>query len=461
MHSRLTRAGARCAFAICLALVFQASAPAQEPTPAEGGDAVSAAGGVQAARTSERITELLRMLAGERAARPESVGVGIAELGPGALPVVLRALDTGRWTRSMGFETIEVVALGETERLALQLATQRLGRQAVLDLARAAAAPEADDTARGEALAGLAVVGRADDLKLALEVVRAAGLDTAWGQRLVAALERSVEAIVRRDASAARAVALLLRADSSGEGSALIRGCAAGGQPEALVELGALVRLDADWTPILIQELVRAAANTARPIDPLLLNNVRYHLGSPDLVLARAAAGTLAGLGDFDSAPNLIEMLESPSPQLRDAARKALVTLTGLNLGEDRHAWERWLQGEILWFEGEAPQLIAELETGTLGRRTAALSTLAGHRYRRDQLASAVLLALDDEAPGVRRLACSALAGLGCASSARGLVELLGDPDPGVAQAAWKALTRVTGKSLAPERALWIAALEH
>src|SRR5215204_2132497 len=100
MHSRLTRAGARCAFAICLALVLTASASAQEPTPAGSPDTASAAGGVQSSGTSERITKLLRMLSGEGAARPESVGTAIAELGPGALPDVLSALDSGRWTRS-------------------------------------------------------------------------------------------------------------------------------------------------------------------------------------------------------------------------------------------------------------------------------------------------------------------------------------------------------------------------
>jgi len=414
----------------------------------------------QAPVAPERIARLLARLSDEDPSSPESVATQLAQLGSEALPSMLGTLVEGRWSRPRAEGEPELAPLSEPERTVLEEAVRRLGRAPVETLARGALVEDCPVALRSAALVGLALVGRGKDLALALEIARTEGAESAYTPRLLDALAESVAAIGRRDAAAVREVPLLVRSCTQPEAGALIRGCAASGRAEAFFELGSLARTNGSWIPCLLPELVVAARAVPRPVDPALLADVRRHLDTQDVVVARAAALALAGLGDFDSAPALIEMLDSESKLLRDAAATGLRSLTGLALGTQSRDWERWLEAEQGWFEREAPQLLEQLKQAGLGQRTAALAALAGHRYRRDELAASVEAALEDAAPEVRRMACVALTGLRCAASAHALTERLEDPDPTVARAAWIALKLVTGRKLAPNRALWVAALE-
>jgi len=407
-----------------------------------------------------RIARLLARLSDEAPASPESVATQLAHLGSASLPYMLGTLAEGRWSRPRAEGTAQVVQLAEPERTVLEEAVRRLGRTPAEAFARSVLVEDCPVAQRSAALAGLALVGSGRDLELALEIARREGPESPFGARLLDALAESVAAIGRRDPAAVRAVPVLVRACTQPEAGALIRGCAASGRSEAFFELGSLARSDGPWIPMLLPELIVAARGAPRPVDPTLLADVRRHLESQDAVVARAAALALGGLGDFTSAPALIELLDSTSNLLEDAAAESLRTLTGLALGAQRRDWDSWLETEQRWYEGEAPQLLEDLKHAELGRRTAALGALAGHRYRREELARSVEGALEDTAPEVRRMACNALTGFGCASSARALVECLEDPDAAVARAAWGSLKHVTGLKLAPNRALWIAALD-
>ena len=47
-------------------------------------------------------------------------------------------------------------------------------------------------------------------------------------------------------------------------------------------------------------------------------------------------------IGEIESVPHVIRLLDDPASDVREAAHRSLVQLTGLDIGTDRAAWEGW-----------------------------------------------------------------------------------------------------------------------
>ncbi|HWP05851.1 MAG TPA: HEAT repeat domain-containing protein, partial [Polyangiaceae bacterium] len=132
-----------------------------------------------------------------------------------------------------------------------------------------------------------------------------------------------------------------------------------------------------------------------------------------DPVEQAAVAEILAWIGEESTVPALVSLLEA-------AGTVAQVAATSL----------RKLVGVA------EPQLLDALRTGLTPRKRLLIPLLGGRPGARD----ALVACLSDEDPGVRALACDALARGGDVSVCGALFTLLGDPDGRVAQAALGAI---------------------
>jgi HEAT repeat protein len=334
----------------------------------------------------------------------------------------------------------------------LRSAVKGFGREASLPIARAAREELSGFHARAGALELLAVVGLSADIELAIAVASPPDRSTGEAQRLLSQLERTLEQIARRDRGVNRELEPLLRNSSPEIASSLLRGFASVGDPAGLPALVTSLSRGGELALLVLSEIGRAARKAPRPLDGLLLDEVRRHLDDVDPLFVRAAARAVGELRDFDSTDALIDLLESPSPMLREESWLALQELSGLAYAEDPALWQAWHEREKQWFEAHSEELFRGLESPHAGRVIQALSALAGHRYRCDEVAANVAEVLAHSNPAVRRQACSTLASLGSGPPVEGLVQCLDDPDPGVARAAWHALRAAGGGDLPTDR---------
>lgn len=395
----------------------------------------------------------------ERRASPEQVGRRLFSLGSPALPAILEVMSAGRFPPRTGEPAPSPTTLSSEERSALQTAVELFGRGALLPIAQAAVTEEGDAAERRVALDALSVVGLSADLELAISLATLPDSACAETQWLLSRLQITIEGMARRDPGLARTIERQLRSASLPVAIAILRGFAASDDPERLSLLAAQLDRGIELALPVLPELGQAARYTPRPLDSLILEQVRDHLGSEDPLLIRAAAGAAAELGDFAAFDQLVELLSSPSSLLQEAGLRALQRLSGLGYGADPLLWQAWRQREASWFEERADGLLGDLQSAGRARVTGALHELAGHRFRRDEIAAAVARVLAHPDPEVRRLACSTLASLGSGQSAPELVNRLEDHDPGVARSAWQALRSVSGKDLPLDRAAWIEGL--
>lgn len=406
-----------------------------------------------------RVAAVLRDAEGDPHSTPERVGLQLVVLGAGALPTVAELLGSGWLSPSDAADPATSRRLTKEELDALRAGVTGFGRQTSLPLVQALDNEFSGTETRAGALEILASVGRASDLQLAIAVATPSDGSTGEAQRLLRGLERTVEAITRRDPGVHREMTDLLRTAPYPVASALVRGVVAAGDHAALPALAADLDHESELAVLVLSELGRAARNAPRPLDGRLLHKVRSYLDSEDVLQVRAAAGAAAALGDFGSVDALIGLLSSPSPLLQEAGLLALRSLSGLVYGSDPQLWTAWHERERGWFEAHSVELFEDLGSPYASRVTGALCALAGHRYKRDEIAASVASALRHPNPDVRRLACSTLASLGSRPSARELVPCLEDPDPGMARAAWRALRTISGKDLPLDRAAWESGL--
>jgi HEAT repeat protein len=222
--------------------------------------------------------------------------------------------------------------------------------------------------------------------------------------------------------------------------------------------LGGLLGWNSSLDVSLLQQIARLAALGETASDPTLCGVVRGFLRSDEPGLACEAAIACGRLEDFDAADELVDLLESDERSVREASAWALGRLTGLAYQDDTQRWRAWLASEQAWLENEAPALIADLEHTDASRAIRCLGELSRRRYRRDELGAAMCVALDDERPEVRKLACTALARLGSKAVVPELIASLDDEDDEVTAAALAALRSITGMDLPAVSQVWKAA---
>ncbi len=173
------------------------------------------------------------------------------------------------------------------------------------------------------------------------------------------------------------------------------------------------------------------------------LGRMRLLLDHKDPRLVAAVANTLARLGDAESAPRLVDLLDHPDASRRAAAAAALRTLTGVSVGSNSAPWRGWLQREATWAVESLPELekaLEEPDAATIARVAAELRLHALYRHR----AVALLLpALGAEDPVIAVFVCSVLPAFRSGASIAPLRALAEDGDSDLAAAARSAVEQM------------------
>jgi len=171
---------------------------------------------------------------------------------------------------------------------------------------------------------------------------------------------------------------------------------------------------------------------------------------------ALAALGTVAGM---DSVESLIALLDEESRAVSDQALQVLHRVSGMSFPQSAEMWREWFELEQAWLRRHEGQVFEGLTSGHRARQVAGLREAAHHPLFRANWSAAweTLLTSNDEA--VRMNTCSVIQRIGAREPVPLLVELLEHESETTRLAAHRALTGVTGWSLAADAALWREAL--
>jgi HEAT repeat protein len=226
------------------------------------------------------------------------------------------------------------------------------------------------------------------------------------------------------------------------------------GRPEAVAALAAIAR---DVTAGMARRTAALAlADIADPrnaqVAPLLALLAE---GEDDALLVASAASALGRLRASEAVPALIGVLGSGDGGARQAAHAALCEIAGRSLPPDAAAWRAAWDAERARAERDLPLVLLELESGDPAVTIRAMREAASFVAARERVRPALLVFVAGESPGLRAAACAALGQLDDPAAVPALVAALDDPDPGVWDAAWRALRRITGKDLPAKSAAW------
>jgi HEAT repeat protein len=241
---------------------------------------------------------------------------------------------------------------------------------------------------------------------------------------------------------------------------AALQGLGRARDPRALGLLGDSLR----WHPGLDALSVSQIALVGRGDDSECARGVAEmlrHLLDPERPhLAAGAARALASLEDADSLPELVALVASDVPAVRDGARAALETFAGVQFhGDVARQWEAWWSAERTWYDLDRLDLQRKLNSGDQTVAVAAALALAQHKVFRHELASDLAETFTRRQGAERVVLARALGILGSRSASSALIEVLDGADRSLAQAAAEALEAIHRLQLPPEKQAWEMAL--
>ena len=428
---------ARAARLPTLLLPLISSAAVGQPD-ASGAEQGSAAGVV------ERLSEILSSLAEQPGGNQiQPWAQRVAALGPSSLPVLVRMRIDGEWPEQAR-GTLAEVRLDARARKVLTASLGILRDPYLLDYLSAHLNAGIDPREGQRTLILLGELASSRDLtKLH---VFALALDPSR-PRIRDGFEQALRATLQREEGAFSALSFLwgdLHPDL------LLPALRSVGASQRRAGLGLLLRLLDRPRPGAQQVLRAIEALTSQldcPRTQAPLDGLRVLLREDDPDLQAIAATCLGRLGDSDSVPDLIDLLDPVSgaaPELRRSIAASLTLMTGLALGPQVERWREVQAREDRWWREERPALAATLESGEAREVGRVLHDYLAHEFYRDDLARDLEAALAHPDEQVRVLTCRALGQLGAPNAWLALVEQLEDASPLVRSAALQALTAST-----------------
>jgi hypothetical protein len=366
----------------------------------------------------------------------EETALELERLAPAALPVFLDLLSREATSSAPPLDPAAERAL------LLALAANIDACRPLLAVRARAGQPPA---ARRAVLGVLEIGGEARDLRLAAAAAQAEGTGGEPDALALALLERTARAVVAREGKRGCDA---LRAVYDEAGLELkprwIRALGDVGSQPALELLGSWVGRPDEPSLVLVQEISRAAARLEPPFDASLRASVRACLSDGSPALRREAALAVGRLGDDESLPLLVALMEGESGPRRNAWW-ALKAITGRSFREDARPWSRWVAAEQAWWRDRSGAVLAELRSADEAVVAAAVQEIATHRYRRHELALELSAIAGEGGADRARLVCSALVQLGSPVARKGLEACLEHEDAGVRQRAAAGLRTMGG----------------
>lgn len=356
----------------------------------------------------------------------------------------------------------ELFARGETENgksldrpltILVTVQLQRAPRAELLALMRPLVGAE-DRERRLAALELLGAVGTPQDFALATELTPRSS-----DRNLVAVADRrafraTVDAIVKRHPEAVDNLAALLRGAPEALAAEIIECLGAGsGGPERLAgQLHAMPRYD----ELILVQLVRLARDTVPDLSNLSRRTLRGLLtGAGSTTEAVLASRILARVGDSDSIPYWIDLLEADSDAVADAALDGLLATTRLRLRNDPAAWRRWYEAELEWWRDHSSSVAAAAVDGEAAEAAVAVRELAARLTFPNRVIEElepVLLREEGELVG---MTANLLAQLGAREAVPTLIEALEHDQAGAREAVHAALVAITDRKLPLNARLW------
>jgi len=250
------------------------------------------------------------------------------------------------------------------------------------------------------------------------------------------------------------------RRAGAAERSELLTAAAERGDPAGLELLAWVATFDLAGHELEVARALLQLAPRARSGDERKpLADLCVLLETSDSACVQIASQALSRARVEAAVPYWIELLSSASRAVRERAQRSLEAVSGMALGSGPERWLRWHESELAWFELQAPRVLAELGDEDETKVLAAMREIAGRHLFRDELADALIVALDRPESDVRICACRTLAGLGSPLAVKPLVALLEDENQAVRSAALSALRALTGLELPLDAKAWNEAL--
>ena len=220
----------------------------------------------------------------------------------------------------------------------------------------------------------------------------------------------------------------------------------------ALLELlGRKSKADA----LVLLELTRMGQPAIR-LEDLQLEHLRTYLSTPSANLKALTCDALRILGDAQSIPGFIELLDQKEP-VRSASHRALVALARRQMPAKQTTWRTWYEAELDWWRSHAQTSRAAISVGSPAAAAAALQEVARHRIDDAATAELLLQGLLRMEPELIVLTCEILASVPAFVTRSMLIDLLEHKHPKARSAAHQALQANTGRNLPMEPKYWRA----
>ena len=225
--------------------------------------------------------------------------------------------------------------------------------------------------------------------------------------------------------------------------------------PRALEFISEIISWRDDLLLPAIAQVRKVGPSGDARLDAELAFRLRSYLDPEEPGRCQAACFALAALGDLESIPLLIDLLEHESRGVRADVHWSLRELTGLSFPGDAGRWSHWYRSEMDWIRRAKAKEFRLLLSRDAVEVTRALRTIAQHPLARDDLVAALPALIVHRSPAVRSGICRTAAGLRCTDAVSDLIEALDDPTVEVSAAAWDALRALTRLDLPHDARVW------
>ncbi len=319
-------------------------------------------------------------------------------------------------------------------------------------------AAEGDDPLR----ACIAILGRTgshEALDSMLECATRLEAPTRDGIRSEETIVEAFARVVRRDE---RATSRLVRRfpELPGRERALV--VASLGSSATSEGLHALVEILARDPELALDALVEIERVTRQGLwlDENACSILRSSLDQRQDEELRYAILCLGHLGDAESFPRLIQLLDDPLERIRSSSLKSLQAISGVELPADPARWLARYESENRWHEIDLRRLRRELSSRDHSAVIRAIVELSQNSTFRNEIVYDLCPLLFHRDRRIVQAACSALAQIGTLRAAPCLLQLLSDDEDGrFAELGAEALRTLTGLDLPPTNDAWTAAL--
>lgn len=205
--------------------------------------------------------------------------------------------------------------------------------------------------------------------------------------------------------------------------------------------LGNLLGAHEDLDLTILEQLVKVGQRPGFPRS--ITEKIRDQLGSPRASVRRLAAQALGRMRVAEAVGGLIAALDDADEIVVREAHQALFLLFGVMRPPERGAWRAVWEEEEGWQEQRCPQLLIALRSADAGEQIEALTELSRHRLHADALTDPIGELLSGTVAPIRQAACSALGRLGSPRAIPHLERAAEDETAAVRSSAVQALLQL------------------